>query len=392
MERTSLGLLGRIAMAGFGAVALMTALVAPVHADSRTRPEIDQALDAVVAAGAPGVVARIDDDDGHWIGTSGVADLETRDPVPPHARFRVASLTKSVVAVVVLQLAAEGRLHLDAPIATWLPGLVRDGHEITVRQLLNHTGGLANYTDHAEFDDPEHYTRRAYRPEQLVAYAEQLERPARGEFHYSNTGYILLGLLVEKVTGNRLERELSRRVLLPARMTHSFLPIEFTGLPGPHATGYYLPDGADPQAPGALRPLTRLNPSYAWAAFGLVSDARDVNRFYRALFDGRLIGQEYVDAMRTGVATPQAPVFPRYGLGLESVGLTCGEFWGATGSIPGYVTLAFADHDGSRRMTLSVNVQRNDPGAGRLILAAVDGLNRYFCGEPYALSRQAQAA
>ncbi|WP_219502907.1 hypothetical protein [Nonomuraea ceibae] len=96
--------------------------------------------------------------------------------------------------------------------------------------------------------------------------------------------------------------------------------------------------------------------------------------------------------MRTGVATPQAPVFPRYGLGLESIGLSCGEMWGATGSIPGYETLSFADATGERRMTLSVNVQRNDPGAVRMLLGAIDALNRYFCGEPYRLPAGAEAA
>ncbi|MEU3167031.1 serine hydrolase [Streptosporangium sp. NPDC006930] len=142
---------------------------------------------------------------------------------------------------------------------------------------------------------------------------------------------------------------------------------------------------AGPGQPGSLRPITRLNPSFAWAAYGVVSDARDLNRFYRALFGGRLVSRESLAQMRTGVTTPQAPIFPRYGLGLESVGLTCGEMWGATGSIPGYTPLGFADATGERRMALSVNVQRNDPAVARMLLAAVDAFNRYFCGEPYGL-------
>ncbi|WP_219470123.1 serine hydrolase domain-containing protein [Nonomuraea rhizosphaerae] len=346
---------------------------------------VRQALEAVVAAGAPGVLARVDDERGTWIGTSGTADLETGAPVPREARFRVASLTKSMVSVTVLQLVREGKVRLDEPIGERLPGLVAGGDRITVRELLNHTGGLADYVSAPEFADPERYGRRTYTPERLIEEAERMPRPERGRFAYSNAGYILLGLLVEKVTGHDLGAELDRRVFRPAGMTRSYLPVTSSVIHGPHATGYHLPQGADPGAPGALRPITRLNPSFAWAAYGVVSDARDVNRFYRALFGGRLVGRDLLTLMRTGVATPQAPIFPRYGLGLESVGLTCGEMWGATGSIPGYQTFGFADEAGARRMTLSINVQRNDPGVALMLLAAVDTLNRYFCGEPYTL-------
>ncbi|MFI7454296.1 serine hydrolase domain-containing protein [Nonomuraea sp. NPDC049714] len=93
-----------------------------------------------MAAGAPGVLARIDDDRGTWIGASGTADLDTRKPVPREARFRVASVTKSMVAAIVVQLAEEGRLSLDEPIGKWLAGEIDDGDQITVRELLNHTG------------------------------------------------------------------------------------------------------------------------------------------------------------------------------------------------------------------------------------------------------------
>ncbi|MGV9374434.1 serine hydrolase domain-containing protein [Nonomuraea sp. NPDC003707] len=275
-----------------------------------------EALDATVAAGAPGVLARIDDDRGTWIGTGGTADLDTREPMPREARFRVASVTKSMVAAVVLQLVQEGRLSLDEPIGKRLPGQIDGGDRITVRELLNHTGGLATYDHAAEFADPEQYGKRTYTPRQLIDEAERLPRPERGRFSYSNTGYILLGLLVEQVTGHKLSAELDRRIFRPAGMTRSYLPTTWDGIRGPHATGYHLPTGADPGLPGSLRPITRLNPSFA---------------------------------------------------------------------IPGYQTFSFADATGERRMTLSVNVQRNDRAVARMLLAAVDALNRYFCGEPYKL-------
>ncbi|MEU8399587.1 serine hydrolase domain-containing protein [Nonomuraea sp. NPDC048892] len=379
----------RAALAALVAAGLLSAQApapasAQAPASARSSHEepagLRQALDATVAAGAPGVLARIDDERGTWIGTSGTADLSTRAPMPREARFRVASVTKSMVATVVLQLVQEGRLSLDERIGERLPGRIDDGDLITVRQLLNHTGGLATYDKAPEFTDPERYGRRTYTPQRLIDEAERLPQPERGRFSYSNTGYILLGLLVEKVTGHRLSAELDRRIFRPSGMTRSYLPGTEPGIRGPHATGYYLPAGDEP---GALRSITRLNPSFAWAAYGVVSDARDLNRFYRALFGGRLVSPALLQQMRTGVGTPQAPIFPRYGLGLESVGLTCGELWGATGAIPGYLTFSFADAVGERRMTVSVNVHRADPGIAPMLLGVLDALNRYFCAEPY---------
>ncbi|QLE75708.1 beta-lactamase family protein [Streptomyces rectiverticillatus] len=360
--------------------------VQPERSGADTRAEVQRALDAMVRAGAPGVLARVDDSTDSWTVTSGVADLRTGREVPHDARFRIASLTKGVVATTVMRLAEEGRLELDRPVGDRLPGVVSGADRITVRQLLNHTGGLADYIKHKEFKDPADYGERTYRPEQLVALADALgaKHEPGPPFTYSNSGYIVLGMLIEKVTGHELADELRRQVLEPAGMTRTFLPLTDPQLHGPHATGYYLPAGADPQDPGALRPITRINPSFAWAAYGLVSDARDVNRFYQALFGGRLVRPASLEQMRTGVATQQAPVFPRYGLGLESAGLTCGEMWGGTGSIPGYETFAFADRDGTRRMILSINVQRNDPEVEDMILAGLGAFNQYFCGKPYA--------
>ena len=195
----------------------------------------------------------------------------------------------------------------------------------------------------------------------------------------------LLGLLVENVTGRPLSAVLTDRVFRPAQMTHTYLPLTEQRIRGPHAAGYYLPSGIRPEQPGALREITELNPSFAWSAYGLVSDGRDVNRFFHALFSGRLLDSGTLDQMRAGVPTPQAPIFPHYGLGTESIGLTCGDYWGGTGSIPGYVTFAFSDDTGERRIVISINVQRKDPEVGRILLSGVDAVNRYFCGTPYQL-------
>lgn len=380
LRLTIVSLLSGGLLAGIG---LVTGGEASGHTTDGTYADVQQALDAMVEAGAPGVLARIDDGQGTWVGRSGVANLRTKAPMPRNGRFRIASLTKSLVSTVIMQLAEEDQLGLDRPVGTWLPDVTPRADKITVRQLLNQTSGMNDYINNPEFKDPTVYGKRTYSPEQLVQYANDLGPVAQpGEkFSYSNAGYIVLGMLVEKVTGHSLGDEISQRVLRPARMTHSYLPITDPHIHGTHADGYYLPADAAPTDKPQL--VTELNPSFAWAAYGLVSDTRDVNRFYHALFGGRLVSSASLAQMRTGPSTTEAPVFPHYGLGLESVGLTCGEMWGATGSIPGYETFAFTDESGKRRMTVSMNIQRNDAAVSKILMSGVDAFNRYLCGKPY---------
>jgi D-alanyl-D-alanine carboxypeptidase len=184
---------------------------APPASRALTDPAVlQQQLDGVVEAGAPGVVGLIRIGERTWQGASGLGDLRGKRRARAGDRFRIGSVTKSFVAMVVLQL-VEGRLRLGDNLERWLPGLVPGGERITVRQLLNHTSGLYNYTD----DLPE--PPRRVRPRQLVAIATG-HRPlfAPGtEFSYSNTNYILAGLLAERVTGQRLADQLEQRILQP---------------------------------------------------------------------------------------------------------------------------------------------------------------------------------
>ncbi|MFC4565935.1 serine hydrolase domain-containing protein [Nocardiopsis mangrovi] len=364
-------------------VALTAATASPAAAEARepapaSRAEIQRALDAMVAAGAPGVTARITDENGTWTATSGVADLDSGTPMPANGAFRPASVTKSLVATVVLQLEDEDALSLDDTLGELLPGTVPGGDGVTVNRLLNHTSGLPDYIEDPLFEDPEDYTRRGFTPEELVEIADRQDPSAEpGEFAYSNTNYVLLGMIVEELTGNTLGDELGDRVLRPAGMDRSYLPVRETGLPGEHASGYYRLAGRQD-----LTEATEIDPSFAWAAYGLVSTPEDVAGFYRALWDGDLLPAASLAKMREMVPGPNF-FMSGYGLGLERMDLTCTSPEGHTGSIPGFSTFAFLTGDGDRQVTVSANAFLLDASATPMILAALDVLNLGLCGEPF---------
>ncbi|GAB3449519.1 serine hydrolase domain-containing protein [Actinophytocola sediminis] len=361
-------------VAALGAL-LATTLVSPASASTGIQQELDQ----MVAAGTPGVVLTVVRGKNRWRAEAGVSDVDTNGPLPRDGRFRAGSITKTMVATVLLQLVHEGKLALTDTLGELLPGMVPGDDGVRVEQLLNHTSGLADYINAPEFADPAHYTSRTYSPARLIQLANTLEHGAPGiEWAYSNTNYILLGMLVERVTGHTLSQELRWRVFLPAGMFRSDLPTSTQFLAGPHASGYYRID------PAPRFELTELNPSFAWAAYGVVSTATDIQRFYHALFTGKLLPPALVQRMHEDAPATNNPAWPRYGLGIEEMHTTCGvTLWGHTGAIPGYQTYAFATLDGKREIVVSANLF--SPRDGRQVLGALNAINIEFCGEPWQL-------
>ncbi|MGR4853923.1 serine hydrolase domain-containing protein [Streptomyces sp. LARHCF252] len=316
------------------------------------------------ADGAPGALVATRDRGGSAVLTSGVADVDSQVPVRGDSRFRIGSMTKPFVATVVLQLVGEHRVDLDAPVERYLPGVVRghgnDGRVITVRMLLQQTSGLPNYLDYLNpqdiLKDPlaHHDTRDLVNL--ALAHPPTFEKPGAkpgSEWHYSNTNYLLAGMLIEKVTGHSYGEEIRRRIIEPLGLHDTSVPGDATSIPGPHPRGYVRP-GED--AP--LMDITAFTPSIAGVSGEMISSGTDLNRFLGALVRGKLLRPAQLKAMMktrsTGSDDGRA-----YGLGLESRPLPCGGlYWGHGGDVFGYQTAGGATADG-RQTAVMTNV---DPG------------------------------
>ncbi|MGC4747881.1 serine hydrolase domain-containing protein [Micromonospora sp. DT201] len=293
---------------------------------------------------------------GWWSDASGRADLRTNRPMRADERIRIGSSTKTFTATVVLQLVAEGRIGLDAPVERYLPGLVRgngyDGRRITVRDLLRHTSGLPDHVDALDWDRVDRWRYRHYSPAELIAMALAQPSP-NASWHYSTTNYVLAGLIVERATGLDIGAEITRRIIGPLGLNDTYWPGDAVRIRGPHPRGYALV-GAEER-----RDVTELNMSYGGAGGALVSTLADQNRFFAALLGGQLL-----DSTRLAVLTQTVPADPdrlwpgaRYGLGIISTPLAgCGGtlYWGHGGTTPGFRTLGGVTADG-RRAQLVVN-------------------------------------
>ncbi|HEX6468604.1 MAG TPA: serine hydrolase domain-containing protein [Streptosporangiaceae bacterium] len=309
--------------------------------------------------GGPGALVAVRDRRGRFVLTSGVADVTSHAPVPHDSRFRIGSMTKPFVATVVLQLVGEHRVVLDAPVERYLPGVVRghgnDGRVITVRELLQHTSGLpdvlAYLTPQEILEDPlAHHDIRDL-VDIALAHPPTFE-PGTG-WRYSNTDYLVAGLLIEKVTGHTYGEEIRRRIITPLGLRATYVPDDSPAIPGPHPRGYVRPGEGAP-----LMDVTAINPTVAGPAGGMISSGTDINRFLDALLGGRLLRPAQLREMMKTRPTGN-PDGRAYGLGLESRPLPCGGlYWGHGGDMLGYETADGATADG-RQATVMVNL---DPG------------------------------
>jgi D-alanyl-D-alanine carboxypeptidase len=332
--------------------------------DTDVGEQLEENLDDLEDIGITGVLAELAVGDRRLEARRGSADLGGDAPVPWNARFRMGSVTKTFVAVVVLQLVGEGRLTLDDTVERWLPGVVRgegyDAGAITVRQLLQHTSGIHNYTAVmlGEYT-PEMYAAdrlKHYEPEELVAIG--LTRPADfapgAAWSYSNTNYILAGMIIERVTGRDWAAEVAARITGPLGLRSTFEPGDTPELPAPSARGYdqFVPGGP-------LIDVSVLNHSWAGAAGSLVTTTGDLVRFWRALIGGRLLRpQELAEMQRTVLATTVQEVWPgvRYGLGLMEFPSPCGgSYWAHFGDTLGYSTRLAVSEDADRVVVASLS-------------------------------------
>jgi D-alanyl-D-alanine carboxypeptidase len=326
-------------------IALSVCVTAAPAASSAKPVKLAQLARSLVKAGAPGALVYVRTPIATRAGAAGFADVAAHVTMRAADRWRIASVSKAFVSTIVLQLEAEGKLDIDDPVERWLPGVVPHGSAITLRELLNHTSGLFNYTDDTDWfatvvADP----ARAWTPRELlaIALAHPALFPPGTNWSYSNTNYLLLGLVVETATGDNLGDELQKRIFTPLALTSTSFPQ--TIVLAPDFVHGYVGDAVTDIAP-------LLSPTWAWAAGGIVSNARDVTTFYRSLLTGRLLPAAQLDEMKV----PSA-VAGTYGLGISSAFTTCGRAFGHDGDFLGWRTAVLATANGRREAVVMVNV------------------------------------
>ncbi len=332
-------------------------------------------LRSAVKQGAPGALARIDDRGRTYRVTQGVADRATRRAISTDDRFRIGSVTKTFSAVVLLQLVDEHRLSLDAPVNRYLPNLLPDDR-ITVRHVLGHRSGLYDYTEDMFANSVsgfEAVRKKVFTYRQLVALS--LKKPRTNApgaaYAYSNTNFVVAGLLIEKLTGQSVRTAYEDRIIRPLKLKDTFYVHPDTAIPGRYAHGYLTPDTAG--AP--LVDATAQTVSWAQSAGAIISSARDLDVFYGALLKGRLMSAARLAEMErfTKVNSTTA-----YGLGLRRRDLSCGvSVYGHTGAVQGYYTYAFGTKDGGRSLTAVANTSNN----GKVLDTLAGALESAFCGK-----------
>lgn len=349
------------------------------------RRAVTAALRWLVTDGeAPGAAALVRDGRAARFTTAGVADTRSGRRIERDDHFRAGSVTKTVIAALTLRLAAEGGLNLSDPVEKHLPGLIRgqgnNGRKITLRQLLTHTSGLFDYTADpvlARQLSAADGTRTgagtgagtragtgagAHSPASLVRTA-LTHRPVfapGAQWRYSNTNYVLLGMIVERVAGRRYAAEARRRVLDPLALRDTSFPGTRTTLPAPHGHGY------DSRG-GAWRDVTDLDPSSAGAAGEMISTLDDLSRLLSSLLRGQAVPKAQLRRMEDTSASGG-----RYGMGLFPVRLPCGTtVWGHNGQVNGSYALAVATRDGRHTLVYRLNsAGPPDPDAETALLTA----------------------
>lgn len=362
----------RLCLASVTAALLTTGLLqAPASADSApetpktSSPELQKALKGVEEAGIFGAYAATSNGSESWRGATGLADTDTEKPTHPKMRHRIGDLTKTFTSVAILQQVEAGKLDLEAPVLDYLPELQKEGLKpaVTVRMLLNHTSGIADYKPaifpSLEEGSPASIDKNRFREFNPRALARLgLKEPATGEptewASYSQTNYVIAGLVLESVTGADAQSYINKHVIGAARLKDTTFP-DSPHIRGPHSRMYDSQYGLiDPPVDYSV-----YNMSYYWTAGAIVSTMDDVDRFYGALLSGKLIGAaELREMLRTvPIADEHDEVYGRYGLGIYPIELSCGTFWGHNGSVWGAGTAAYATEDGERQAAIGINRQ-----------------------------------
>ncbi|EMF58558.1 MULTISPECIES: serine hydrolase domain-containing protein [Streptomyces] len=339
----------------------------PGYGSGGSEQTLQRQLEELVGApgGPPGVIVVLQRDRTSRVLRAGVADLETGRAIEPTDHTRIASTAKAFSGAVALSLVERGALGLDSTIGRTLPRLPRAWRSVTLRQLLNHTSGLPDYSEDPEFlelllADP----RRTFDPRRLLDFVadEPLRFRPGSRYRYSNSDNIAAALMAEAVTRRPYEELLSRLVYRPLGLTDTSLPLGYE-MPEPYMHGYAVEPPAPPEDVSEA-----LSASGVWASGGIVSTPRDLTRFIRGYAAGELTSRSVLREQRRwieGASEPAGPGRNRAGLALFRYDTRCGVVLGHTGNFPGYTQLIAATPDGRRSLTFSLTTQVNrtlDPG------------------------------
>jgi D-alanyl-D-alanine carboxypeptidase len=342
-------------------VGLASALLAPALAQAAPRSDaaVQSALDGLVRAngGPPGAIATLYRDGHLTVLRAGRADIKIPGAPTGTEHMRIASISKAFSGAVALHLVQEGRISLGDMIGRLLPDLPRSWASVTVRELLNHTSGLPDYTRSKAFakqagSDPRGYVT----PTKIIGWVrkDRLAFRPGSRYEYSNTDNIIVGLIAQSVTHTPYPALVKRLVFGPAGLTHTTFPTRRTSLPAPFIHGYIVSPGKP------STDVTRfLSPSGAWASGAIVSTPTDLAAFIRADLGLKFFGAaQQRQQMRfvPGSSSPAGPGVNAAGLGLFRYTTRCGTVYGHTGNFPGYTQFAAATANGSRSVTTTLNI------------------------------------
>lgn len=301
--------------------------------DSAITGQLDSIIDAAVnSTGIPGAMVGIWGPDGNYVKVAGVADTATKAPMETDFYHRIGSVTKTFTVTALLQLVDEGKIGLDDPISQYVDG-VMEGDAISLRHLAGMRSGLVDYTTSEQFvmeylSDP----RRAFTPEELVGYVKDLPLQLRPgtTVDYSNTNTILLGMVIEKVSGSKLSDVIDTKITTPLGMEHTSFPTT-NAFPTPHAQGY-----TNQTLDESVTAATDWNPSWGGAAGAMISSLDDMRIWVPALAKGDLLTDDTQKQRLQTVNLSEGDDSSGYGLGL----FNSGGWIGHNGSLPGYKTVS----------------------------------------------------
>ncbi len=328
-------------------------------AAASTAADVQRGLEQLVAypGGPPGAIATIYRDGRLTVLRAGRADVRKQAAPRASDHMRIASIAKAFSGAVALNLVRAGQLGLDETIAQRLPSMPAAWGAVTVRQLLNHTSGLPDYTRSKPFAEQAEKDPRGYvSPQKVVDWVRKdpLQFAPGSKCEYSNTDNIVVGLIVEAITGAPYGTALQRIVFDPAKLSQTTFPSKIA-LPKPFIHGYIVEPGEQPADVS-----TFLSPSGAWASGAIVSTPRDLNAFIRAdlglQFFDRAQQRQQMRWVPGGESSPPGPGKNSAGLALFRYQTRCGTVYGHTGNFPGYVQWAAASADGKRAVTTSLNI------------------------------------